>query len=122
MTLNIWQSIGVLFLGGVIALFIKWVANNFISENYCAICEKPLSETNPPARCTECNKLFCENNHEKIEDSYTSIEGTISFIPSKRTPETPCGAKYWSMGEVVDARCNKHSKRIPYKYSVRYEK
>lgn len=122
MTLNIWQLIGSLFLGGAITLFIKWIANSFISENYCAICEKPLSENNPLVRCTECKKLFCENNHERIEDSYTSIEGTISFIPSKRTPDTPCGTKYISMGKVVDVRCNKHSVRVPFKFSIRYRK
>jgi len=122
MAQNFWQFIEVLFLGGAIALFIYWVVNRIISENYCAICEKPLSENNPLVRCTECKKLFCENNHEKIEDSYTSTGGMWSLIPSIRTPETPCGAKYFSMGKLEDVRCNKHSKRIPYSLNIPYKK
>jgi len=119
--MTMWQFMGIYFFGVLSVVAILYIIKYYNSSTTCTTCEKSMNDKNPLVQCTECKKWFCSSNHERIEESYTSGGGTITFTPANRTPEQPCGVKYYSMGELDDVRCNKHSKRFPYRITYQYK-
>ncbi len=111
MIISFWSYFGILAFGAFLAL----VANRFINYikllNTCTTCGSQHNDKATLTQCPVCQKWFCSDNLEIIDEADMINQKIVDVIPSNLISEYPCGTKYIHMGIPTEILCKKDSRR-----------
>lgn len=122
MTLNFGSALLIFIVGILVTIIVTSIVNYQRMEYSCTTCGKRHQNKSTLIQCPTCRKWFCANNLEKIEEAHTTSQRLIEIIPSKQTPEYPCGTKYLTMGRYETIYCKKDSKRFPFTIKLSFDR
>lgn len=122
MTLNLGIIVLVLIAGVLLTIIATWLIDYQKTEYTCVTCGKRHNDKSLLIKCPKCQKWFCANNLEKIEEAHTTSQKIIEIIPSKLIPEYPCGTEYVNMEKTENIYCKKDSKRFSFTIRLKIER
>jgi len=122
MTLNIWTFLLILMGGVLLSIIVISIIVYQRTEFTCTTCGKRHHDKSTLIQCPTCRKWFCANNLERIEEAHTTSQRIIEIIPSKVSPEYPCGTRYLYMGKRDHIYCKKDSRRFTFTIKLRFDR
>lgn len=99
----------ILILGVCIPIIPYGIITFFKNEYSCSTCGKSHPSQTTLMRCPTCNKMFCSDNLETVEEVSTTTQRNFEVSPSKKNPKFPCGTEFITMGKRVNIYCRKDS-------------